>query len=254
MNELEPQVIELLQHEIVQHQGIKWYMALTIEYSKLTTDGGQITTEQVFRSATVIAVNQDDITTDLAAAMQDIFRQAQEFQAEGSGWSLERVISLTVHTVAYQPLMGNSHIKLPDYITKKKAVLNIMNEDDKCILWEILAHLHPLPYTEHPYRVSKYQRYEQELDMTGVAYPTPLTDIIKIEKNNNISINVIGYDAADGLYPLRITRDMKEQHVNLLLIKEGEKGHYCLIRCFSALMNQRTKSKQKRYYCYNCYL
>ena len=252
MNELEPQVVHLLHQEKTQHQGIKWYMALTAEYSKLNMDGGLITTEQVFRSDTVSVVNRNDITDTLASAMRDIYRRSQEFQAEGSGWTLERILSLTLHTVAYQPLLGNSFIKSPEYIARKKAVLNIQNDDDKCILWAILAHLHPVKKQDHPYRVGKYQPYEQELNMTGVSYPTPLSDIPKIEKNNNLSINVIGYDVVDKFYPLYVTRDIKEQHINLLLIKEGEKGHYCLIRSFSALMNKRTKAKHKRYFCYNC--
>ena len=184
--------------------------------------------------------------------MQEIYQRSQEFQAEGSGWALERVMSLTVHTVYYQPLMGNSYIKLPEYVARKKAVLNIQNQDDKCILWSILAHLHPMDRVDSPYRVAKYQPYEHELDMTGVAYPTPLADITKIENNNNISINVIGYDSTDGFYPLRVTRNIKERHVNLLLIKEGDKSHYCLIRNFSRLMGQRNKDHNAQYYCYNC--
>ena len=250
MNELEPQTIDLLQHEMARHQGIKWYMALTVEYSRLNRDGDQITTEQVFRSDTAIAVNPDDITATLATAMQNIYRHSQEFQAEGSGWALERVISLTVHTVMYRPLIANSYIKLPEYIIRKRAVLNIQNTDDKCILWAILAHLHPVQ--RHAYRVGKYLPYEQELNMTGVGYPTPLADITKIEKNNNLSINVIGFDATDEFYPLRVTKEIKDKHINLLLIKDGDKGHYCLIRNFSALLSKRTKAKAKQYFCYHC--
>ena len=252
MNELEFRVTDMLQHEMERHQGIKWYMALTAEYSRLNLDGEQITTEQVFRSDTDAVLNDHDITNTLASAMQEIYRRSQEFQAEGSGWALERVILLTLHTVAYQPLMGNSYIKLPDYIMKKKAVLNIKNQDDKCILWSILAHLHPISRDNNPNRVAKYRPYEHELNMIGVAYPTPLQDICKIEKNNNLSINVIGYDSTDGFYPLRITRDIKDQHINLLLIKDSEKSHYCLIRNFSRLMSHRTAHKGTQYFCYNC--
>ena len=252
MNELEFRVTDLLEHERDRHLGIKWYMALTAEYSKLNVDGDQITTEQVFTSATAAAVNDDDIVNQLATAMQEINRHSQEFQAEGSGWALERVVSLTVHTVAYQPLMGNSYVKLPKFMASKKAVLNIQNRDDKCILWSILAHLHPVAYRNHPQRVTKYQPYEQELNMTGVSYPTPLSDICKIERNNNISINVLGYDETDLVYPLYRTKQVKEKHVNLLLIKEGEKSHYCLIRNFSRLMAHRSKYCGKAHYCFNC--
>ena len=252
MNELELQVTDLLQQEMERHQGIKWYMALTAEYSKLNLEGEQITTEQVFRSSTVAVVNNDDVITSLAAAMREIHVQSEEFQAQGSGWALERVLSLTVHTVAYQPLMGNSYIKLPEYIIRKRAVLNIQNRDDKCILWSILAHLHPIAHGDNAKRVTKYRPYEHELNMAGVTYPTPLQDISKIEKNNNLSINVIGYDSTDGFYPLRITRDIKDRHINLLLITDGEKSHYCLIRNFSALLSKRSKDGHKQHFCYNC--
>ena len=228
MNELELQVTNMLQHEMERHRGIKWYMALTAEFSKTNAAGELITSEQVFRSVTMFVVNDDDILNQLAAAMREIYQHSQEFQAEGSGWALERVISLAVHTVAYQPLMGNSYIKLPAYIAAKKAVINVQNNDDKCILWSILAFL--FPANSNVQRVTKYRPYERHLNMTGVAYPTPLHDIGKIEKNNNLSINVIGYDSTDGFYPLRITRNISDRHINLLLIKEGDKCHYCLYK------------------------
>ena len=232
--------------------GIKWYIALTAEYSKQNLEGAVVTTQQVFRSSTQAAVNNNDIIEDLAAAMREIYVHSQEFQAQGSGWSLDRVVSLAVHTVAYQPLMGNSYIKLPKFIVAKRAVLNIRNQDDKCILWAILAHLHPVEFRDNPNHVSKYRQYERELDMRGVSFPTPLTDVCKIEKNNNISINVFGYDEIDLIYPLYRTKQVKQVHVNLLLFMDEEKSHYCLIRNFSRLMAHRSAHTSKAYYCYNC--
>ena len=78
MNELEFRVTDMLQHEMERHQGIKWYMALTAEYSRLNLDGEQITTEQVFRSDTDAVLNDHDITNTLASAMQEIYRRSQE--------------------------------------------------------------------------------------------------------------------------------------------------------------------------------
>ena len=245
MKELEQEVTDLLRNEREKHRGIKWYMALTCEYSKLSVDGERQISEQVFRSRTFAAVSDDDIMEQLAMAMQDIFQHSQEFQAEGSGWSLERVLLLTVHTVAYQPLLGNSYIKLPEFIVKKKAVLNIQNKDDKCILWSILAHLHPVGWGQNAYKVAKYRQYEHELNMAGVAYPTPIKDVRKIESQNDLSINVFGYDDTDGVYPLYITRKVCETHINLLLITDEDKSQYCLIRNFSWFITHRSKKPCK---------
>ena len=252
MNELEHNVTDLLIRERALHQGIKWYMALTVKYFKVDAAGDQLTSEQVFRSSTAAAVNDHDIIEQLAEAMQEVYKHSQEFQAQGSGWTLDQVLSLTVHTVAYQPLMGSSYRDLPEFIKKKRAVLNIKNYDEKCILWSILAHLHPVDWWNHDNRVSKYKPYELELNMVGVSYPTPIQDVRKIENQNDISINVFGFDSEDGVYPLYITKNIKDSHVNLLLITDEEKSHYCLIRNFSRLMAHRTKHGHTQHFCYNC--
>ena len=38
----------------------------------------------------------------------------------------------------------------------------------------------------------KYQKYESELNMSGVHYPVDIKDIDKFEHQNNISVNIYG--------------------------------------------------------------
>ena len=205
----------------------------------------------MFRSRTEAINHADDIPNQLAAAYQEIYRHSQEFEQQGSGWSLDKVDNALVKTVAYQPMRASSYIKLPVYIESKKAVLNIKNfEDNKCIMWCLLAHLHPTQ--DNNTRVSKYEPYVNELNMSGVNFPTPVNDIRKIEQNNNLSVNVLGYDPRDGIYPLRRTPEVKERHINLLLVKEGENSHYCLVKNLSRLLGKRTRHKCQHYYCSNC--
>ena len=88
--------------------------------------------------------------------------------------------------------------------------------------------------------------------MTGVHFPTPVQDVKKIEMNNDISINVFAYEKTDGIVPLYRTKQVKTQHVNLMLLKDEEKSHYCLIKDFSRLMAHRSKDGHKMFYCCNC--
>ena len=116
-----------------------------------------------------------------------------------------------------------------------------------------MASFHHLARTANPNRVNNYRPFENELNMEGISYPASLKDIQRIESQNNLSINVFGYDREDKVYPLYKTKAIKEErHVNLLLISQGEKRHYCLIRSFSRLLNYRTKHKTVTHYCYNC--
>ena len=47
---------------------------------------------------------------------------------------------------------GSSYIELPKEIKNKRSLINIQNDDQKCIVLCILAHKHPQP--NNCYRVS----------------------------------------------------------------------------------------------------
>ena len=250
LSDSESRIKTELTRALAKHLGIKWYIVLTARYTKQRDSGEWITNEQMFASSAVALLEETAIADQLAAAFQQVFANAQTFEAEGSGWSLEEIEHVAVQTVAYQPLQASSYIPLPSYIKHKKAVVNVINYDKRCLLWSLLACLYPATYSRE--RLSHYVRYKDKLDMRGVTFPTPIAQIGTIEKNNNLSINVFGYDEDDKVYPLRISSQIREKHVNVLYITNEETSHYCWIREFSRLMGNRTKHKGKLFYCYNC--
>ena len=71
-----------------------------------------------------------------------------------------------------------------------------------------------------------------------------LSDINKFENHNSsISVNVFGYE--NLVYPLRISKHnyKRESTVNLLIISNDTKQHYCWIKDISKLLSLQT-SKQ----------
>ena len=44
----------------------------------------------------------------------------------------------------YDPLGRFSYIPLPDFLTAKKAIINLKNEDDECFKWAITRALNPV--------------------------------------------------------------------------------------------------------------
>jgi len=149
---------------------------------------------------------------------------------------------MEVHTAEYNPLNASSYVPLPTQIAKKKAVLNIVNNDEKCFTWSILASLYPVSRDSHPCRVSNYIQYESELNCQNIEMTVSLADVPKFEKQNNISINVFGLEK-DEVYPLSITKSRHEKHVNLLLISDKGKRHYCLIKNMSRLLEPNMTGK-----------
>ena len=149
-------------------------------------------------------------------------------------------------------MRASSYIPLPKEIEKKRACLNIQNNDQKCFLWCVLAKLHPVEHGKHPYRVSKYRPYENELNMSGIEYPVKISSINKFERqNNDISINVHGLEG--NILPLRVTKKYNAaHHVDLLYIadEETESGHYVLIKDFARLVgSQISKHQQRKHMC-----
>ena len=163
--DVEMQLRAAIQRLLQQHRNIRGYITSNVTFSRVN-DGQVIYHQQLFRSRIQVLSNEIDIEDTLAEMMRKIFERSQDFQAQGSGWSLVSVDNIELHMAQYKPLDASSYIRLPKEIELTKAVLNIQNEDHKCIVWAILAFLHPVNSKDNPKRVTKYQPYEHELNST----------------------------------------------------------------------------------------
>ncbi|GFT43648.1 uncharacterized protein NPIL_360211 [Nephila pilipes] len=177
-----------------------------------------------------------------------VIASSNEFENRGSGWEFQEVLKHELKTAVYKPLAAASYITLPPKLRTKKAILNIQNEDQQCFLWCVLAHLHPTQVNAN--RVSTYLKFQNELCTKNLTFPTPLNQIELFEEKNEISINVFGFE--NEIFPLRITTKNFDTHVNLLLISNKEKRHYCLIRNLNRLLSDLTQHKSESFYCNYC--
>ena len=125
--------------------------------------------------------------------VERIIEKMATFQSGGSGWRLHSIIELELHTVSYNPLIGETWIKLPEELAAKKGIINMKNKDNKCFLWCVLRALNPKD--NHPEILDKkLMGNESSLNMEGICYPVSVKDINKFEKQNqNIAITLLGY-------------------------------------------------------------
>ena len=134
-------------------------------------------------------------------------------------------MSVNLDFSRYQPINGSSYFDLPPYLESKKAIINVENTDNQCLRWSLLSALHPVD--KNAQRVSKYKEYESELKFDGIDFPTPIDQISKVQKQNELATKVFGYD--DDAHPLHVTKIYDKNPINLILIMEGENKHYCWI-------------------------
>ena len=91
-----------------------------------------------------------------------------------------------------------------------------------------------------PQRPAPYKNYGTEFNLRKIEFPMKLSDIPRFERQNNMSISLYGYqDGRDGqegfVYPLKVSKDVKERHVDLLLIANDDTNHYCYIQQISLI-------------------
>ena len=230
---------------------IKLILRCNMEKNNIST-GEVIVNKTSFHSKPEVNLEGTDVD-DLYNTMVDRVLEAMAtFQRDGSNWTFKSIICLEIHTVAYEPLKGNSYIPLPPKLAQKKAIINMKNEDDKCFTWSVLRALKPRERDNE--RIDKdLKKKEDSLNMTGIAYPVQLNALDKFERQNpTISINVFGHEES-VLYPLRVSKCEGREVVNILLISDEEKRHYCLIKSMSRLLSSQSSTDEHTlHYCPRC--
>ena len=255
----EPFIINIM----VSNRNIKARLYLNCVMKRTDPDGFTVIKKFAFHSiGQKIITDATDPHEIYKEMVDEIEEEVQKVEhAEGSGWIFVEVENLTLHTDIWDPIKASSYIDLPKELKNKNAIINMKNEDNnKCFLWCVLRALNPKD--KNAERIDKdLKSKENTLNMKGIAYPVALKDINRFEKQNpDISISILGYSKDERIYPLRISKftklkkeEERKYNIVLLLIKNGDNSHYCLIKNLSGLLtSQVNKHKSKLYFCLNC--
>ena len=254
LNDASPAIINIFN----LNRNIKAFLCLHCKMKR--TDSQGFTTIKTFRfhsKGQKLILESTDIYEIYEEIINEIEEEIQKAEnAQGSGWVFVEVENLTLHTVKWDPLKASSYIKLPKELKNKKAIINMENEGNKCFLWCVLRALNPSK-DKHPSRIDKnLKSKEHTLNMDGIAYPVDFRGIDRFEKQNpEISISVLGYNEEEKVYPLKLSKYTGSKHdIILLLIKDGDNSHYCLVKNISALLSsQINKHKGTCNICLNCF-
>ena len=145
---------------------------------------------------------------------------------------------------------GSSYLPLPDWLARKKAIVNPHNDDEECFKWLVIAAENAL--MKDPQRVSNLRKFMDNYDWSGLEFPVSINNIGKFETRNNISVNILAVEDRN-IYIHRKGWRMMGREINLLLISEDEINYYTAIKSLSRLLkSSNTKHKCKQHFCTNC--
>ena len=243
-------VIEnILKDNLKTMKSLKFNYGLEITFSvisKVVNTKVAKFTETLWASPQIL-LNESEIDEKIELAFENIIHRIVSFASTGnSTFDITKIKAQYIDILQYKPLKGSSYIELPKELKNPKmGLINIKNEDQKCFAYCLLYHLHQNEIKNNPQRVSNYKQYENTVDFTGINFPVSIKDIPKIEKMNNIAINVFGYENKTT-FPVFLSASQTENPLNLLLISnEGSseivvKRHYTYIKDFNRFMYKKT--------------
>ncbi|CAH3140314.1 unnamed protein product [Porites evermanni] len=173
-----------------------------------------------FHTATHINIKSTDVDNLIQICKDSIDANIEAYQEAGSAWYFKEVDKLEIHTVEYNPTNGSSYIPLPDWISNKKAIVNIQNKDEKCFLWCILRYLHPRE--DNDYRLTDSKKYENSLNTNGITFPMKLKDISKFEKLNPEIPGINGIVPNITIKPIIYTKNNNDDNVAEIFVNKLE--------------------------------
>ena len=201
-----------------------------------------------FNSSTKTIIN---CRYKLDQSFQETLSRIDAWINRGSGWIIELTESQYINISTYRSFVGSSYIGLPiESKHPKKGLINIKNNDQKCFFWCHVRHINPAK--DHPGKNKNIDRdFANNLDYDGIEFPVQEKDFSKIEVQNNISVNVFGYENR-LVFPIYISDQKFKDTKELFLLINDDQSHYVYIKDFKTFMFHKTKNKNKKWFCKSC--
>ena len=92
---------------------------------------------------------------------------------------------------------GSSYLPLPDWLARKKAIINPQNDDEECFKWAVIAALRWTDIKFNPEHVLNLRKFVNDYDWSGLKFSVSIKDINIFEMNNDISVNLLSVEGKD---------------------------------------------------------
>ena len=205
-----------------KNRGTKFKLILNCLLVKTDLSTGEEVEEDPFFHSG-IHVNLGTNLDEKLDEAEEVNEKFENFNKGESGWMFGKILSLEIHLVEWKPLEGSSWVPLPDILKNKNVLINPKNKDDECFKYAVTIGLKKM-FSNHPGRITSDLRKEtEEFVWSGLSFPTQVDEIVKFKKKNNVSVNVYCWNGWE-VAPLKADGKEKDRHVDLLLLKDENKG------------------------------
>ena len=166
---------------------------------RFTRDGVEMV-NLAFNSRMMTVYNLNDKNEIVTAMIEHMKQQIENPALRDSKFVFDGVIHMDIDFHRLNLTRGSSYIPLPDWLPKKKAIINPKNSDMECFKWAVIAAMKWEEIDRDHQRISKLRRYENDFDWDGIKFSASFKDIRRFESRNEITINILAVEDKKSIY------------------------------------------------------
>ena len=146
---------------------------------------------------------------------------------------------------------SGSYIDSPQWLKNKKSTINPKNNDHECFQYAVTLGLNLDNIDNHPERISKIKPFIDQYNWKDIDFPSTSKDWKKLESNNEIALNILY--VPHNTEKIQVAYKSKnnltcDKQVILLMITDGEKWHYLVVKNLPRLLKGITSNHKEDFY------
>ena len=166
--------------------------AQTTTWIRLKKDNELV--ELAFNSRMTNIYNLSDLDEIMGEMIKHMKEQIENPVLLNSRFVFDEVLFTNVDFHQLNLTRGSSYLPSPNWLARKKAIMNPKNKDQECLKWAVIVASRWEEINNNPDRISKLKRFEKDFDWSGIGFLVSIKDISKFEFRNQISINLLAIE------------------------------------------------------------
>ena len=235
-------------------------MQLTIEVNFISlkpgSDETRITCTRSDNIEIMFGDDNDDIIEQLFESLLQKYEENLQNKMRGSEFEFDGVNFLYCDFNKTSMNRGGSYIDSPNWLKNKKSTINPKNNDDKCFQYAVTLALNLDKIKKDPQRVSKIKHFIEKYNWEDIDFPSTSKDWKKFECKNKVALNIlyVPYNTKKINIAYKSKNNLtQEKQMILLMISDGQKWHYLVVKNLSGLLRGITSNHKEDFYCLNCF-
>ena len=255
-------LIEKYLRELIEEYKLKGErkVELTIEVNFISLKPGSDETRIMYTRSDNVEImsgdNNDDIIEQLFESLLQKYEENLQNKMKGSDFEFDGVNFLYYDFNKMSRNRDESYIDSPKWLKDKKSIINPKNNDNKCFQYAVTLALNLYKIKKKPQRVSKIKPFIEKYNWEDIDFPSTSKDWKKIESNNEVTLNIlyVTYNTKKINVAYKFKNNLtQERQVILLMVSDGQKWHYLVVKNLSGLLRGITSNHKEDFFCLNCF-